>query len=84
MGFYPPASLVRDGQRRGVEVLPPDVNTSGATCALERGGVRVGLAYVKGVGEEPARALVDEREVSGPFRTVQDLRASVPRSTEPP
>ena len=23
MGFYPPASLVRDGQRRGVEVLPP-------------------------------------------------------------
>ena len=65
MGFYPPASLVRDGQRRGVEVLPPDVNTSGATCALERGGVRVGLAYVKGVGEEQARALVDEREVSG-------------------
>ena len=24
MGFYPPASLVRDAQRRGVEVLPPD------------------------------------------------------------
>ncbi len=32
MGFYPPASLVRDGQRRGVEVLPPDVNQSGAKC----------------------------------------------------
>ena len=78
MGFYPPASLVRDGQRRGVEVLPPDVNTSGATCALERGGVRVGLAYVKGVGEEQAWALVDEREVSGPFRTVQDLAVRAP------
>ncbi len=78
MGFYPPASLVRDGQRRGVEVLPPDVNTSGATCALERGGVRVGLAYVKGVGEEQARALVDEREVSGHFRTVQDLAVRAP------
>src|SRR5262245_23597537 len=25
MGFYPPATLVRDAQRRGVEVLPPDV-----------------------------------------------------------
>jgi error-prone DNA polymerase len=35
MGFYPPASLVRDGQRRGVEVLPPDVNKSAAKCALE-------------------------------------------------
>ena len=78
MGFYPPASLVRDGQRRGVEVLPPDVNTSGATCALERGGVRVGLAYVKGVGEEQARALVEERETNGPFRTVQDLAVRAP------
>jgi error-prone DNA polymerase len=34
MGFYPPASLVRDAQRRGVEVLPPDVNLSDARCAL--------------------------------------------------
>ena len=34
MGFYPPASLVRDAQRRGVEVLPPDVNLSETWCAL--------------------------------------------------
>src|SRR6187551_240064 len=34
MGFYPPASLVRDAQRRGVEVLPPDVNLSGTWCAI--------------------------------------------------
>ena len=35
MGFYPPASLVRDAQRRGVEVRPPDVNRSDARCSLE-------------------------------------------------
>ncbi len=35
MGFYPPASLVRDAQRRGVEVRSPDVNRSGARCSLE-------------------------------------------------
>ncbi len=34
MGFYPPASLVRDAQRRGVEVRPPDVNLSEARCSL--------------------------------------------------
>ena len=34
MGFYPPASLVRDAQRRGVEVRSPDVNLSGARCSL--------------------------------------------------
>ena len=39
MGFYPPASLVRDAQRRGVEVLPPDVNESDARCSLQRGQV---------------------------------------------
>ena len=32
MGFYPPASLVRDAQRRGVEVRPPNVNRSQAKC----------------------------------------------------
>src|SRR5262249_14431928 len=34
MGFYPPASLVRDAQRRGVDVRPPDVNLSGAKARL--------------------------------------------------
>ena len=38
MGFYPPASLVRDAQRRGVEVRPPDVNLSGSRCSLEPWG----------------------------------------------
>ena len=35
MGFYPPASLVRDAQRRGVEVRSPDVNLSEVWCSLE-------------------------------------------------
>jgi len=78
MGFYPPASLVRDAQRRGVEVLPPDVTRSGATCRIEGGAVRVGLAYIRGVGEKPANALVAERERGGPFRGVSDLAQRAP------
>ncbi|MFO7571226.1 MAG: error-prone DNA polymerase [Gaiellaceae bacterium] len=35
MGFYPPATLVRDAQRRGVDVLPVDVNLSGARTTVE-------------------------------------------------
>jgi error-prone DNA polymerase len=35
MGFYPPATLVRDAQRHGVEVLPVDVNLSAARCVVE-------------------------------------------------
>jgi error-prone DNA polymerase len=78
MGFYPPASLVRDGQRRGVETLPPDVNRSRAKCALEDGRVRLGLAYVRSVGEDDAEALVAEREGRGPFADVRDLAQRAP------
>jgi error-prone DNA polymerase len=73
MGFYPPASLVRDAQRRGVEVLGPDVNRSAARCALEGEAVRIGLEYVRSLGEEEARAVTAERERGGPFAGVRDL-----------
>src|SRR5947207_4795737 len=73
MGFYPPASLVRDAQRRRVEVRGPDVNRSAARCALEGEAVRIGLEYVRSVGEEEARAVVSERERGGPFRGVRAL-----------
>ena len=35
MGFYGPHVLVNDGKRHGVEVLPPDINRSGANCTVE-------------------------------------------------
>jgi error-prone DNA polymerase len=73
MGFYPPASLVRDAQRRGVEVQPPDVNRSAAACALEGEAVRVGLSYVRSLGEDEAEAVAAERERRGPFSDVREL-----------
>jgi error-prone DNA polymerase len=69
MGFYPPATLVRDGQRRGVETRPPDVNLSEVGCVLEDGAVRVGLKYVAGLGEDDAEAVVAAR----PFSSVREL-----------
>jgi error-prone DNA polymerase len=74
MGFYPPASLVRDGQRRGVEVRPPDVNLSAATCAIEDRAVRIGLGYVRSVGEEEAKAVAGGQ----PYEDVADLARRAP------
>ncbi len=91
MGFYPPATLVRDAQRRGVEVLPADVNISGARCTVElqtearlpdpRHAVRIGIAYLTTIGNDDAETLVAERERSGPFHDIGDLarRASLSR-----
>jgi error-prone DNA polymerase len=69
MGFYPPATLVRDGQRHGVETRPPDVNRSDAGCTIEDGAVRVGLKYVTGLGEDDAEAVAANR----PYSSVREV-----------
>jgi error-prone DNA polymerase len=82
MGFYPPATLVRDAQKRGVEVLPPHVNLSDAKCVVQDGKVRIGIEYVTSVGEDDAKALVEEREQGGPFRSVRELAQRAPLRRE--
>jgi error-prone DNA polymerase len=69
MGFYHPATLVKDAQRRGVEVLPVDVNHSGWKCRWEKGGVRLGLRFVKGLRETSGKAI----ESAQPYTTTDDL-----------
>ena len=76
MGFYPPSSLVRDAQRRGVEVRGPHVNRSEARCSIENGSaVRIGLGYVHSVGEDDAEAVA----AAQPYGDLGDLarRAAV-------
>jgi error-prone DNA polymerase len=47
MGFYHPASLVKDAQRRGVRFHPIDVQQSDWLCRVEPdGAIRLGLMYV--------------------------------------
>ena len=53
MGFYHPATLVKDAQRRGVRFAPIDVQQSGWRCAVEADGtVRLGLRYASGLRRE--------------------------------
>ncbi|MGO9883316.1 MAG: DNA polymerase III subunit alpha [Solirubrobacteraceae bacterium] len=81
MGFYPPDALVHEAQRRGVEVLAPDVNESGVECDAELAGlvgaplgrVRIGLGYIRGVRTDEVTALVAARERGGRFRSLSDL-----------
>jgi len=56
----------------GIEVLPPDVNSSQADFAVVEGKIRFGLNAVKNVGESAARAIVAARE-DGPFESVWDF-----------
>ncbi len=78
MGFYPPSSLVRDAQRRGVEVRPPHINRSRAECTIEEGAVRVGIGYVQSVGESEAL----EVEAGQPYSDLGDLARRPPVHTD--
>ena len=76
MGFYPPDALVHEAQRRGIEILPPDVNASEVGCTVTaEGGVRLGLGYVAGVRAD---------EVDGARRRPSCRRPVPARSTTSP
>ncbi len=80
MGFYHPASLVRDARHHGVEVRPVDVNHSGWRCRWEpeaagstvRGATRVGLRYVRGLRQE-AGERIEREQARAAFTSSQDL-----------
>ncbi|HWI22343.1 MAG TPA: DNA polymerase III subunit alpha [Baekduia sp.] len=76
MGFYPPDALIHEAQRRGIEVLAPDVNESDVECSVisvDRPAIRMGLGYVMGVKETEVRALVAARKDGGRFESLPDL-----------
>ncbi len=93
MGFYSPATIVKDAQRHGLKMLPVDVTCSEWMCTLEAvasgqwpvasktaGGtpaLRLGLRYVRGLREEGAQALVRARMLA-PFASIHDLTRRVP------
>jgi len=58
MGFYHPATLVKDAQRRGVRFHPIDVQHSDWLCRVEDdGGIRIGLMYVNGLRKDMGQAM---------------------------
>jgi error-prone DNA polymerase len=84
MGFYSPATLVKDAQRHGVEVRPVDVVFSMARADLERHSssrgvepqsppaVRIGFDSVGGLRRKTAERIVLERERDA-FEDLGDL-----------
>ncbi|NNE75142.1 MAG: error-prone DNA polymerase [Acidimicrobiales bacterium] len=71
MGFYSPHTLVQDARRHGVEILTPDLNASDATATLVGPNmVRMGLNYVRLVGDDLAEAIAAGR----PYASMEDLQ----------
>jgi len=65
-------------RRMGISVLPPDVNESDITFAVNTNGqIRFGLSAIKGVGEAAVIELILERKKNGPFKSIHELTRRV-------
>jgi error-prone DNA polymerase len=90
LGFYSPATLIKDAQRHGLHFNAIDINRSRHLFTIEDGRVRIGLKYVKGLRKNTAEAIVagraktDSGKGSGqvlthvPYTSVEDLAVRVP------
>jgi error-prone DNA polymerase len=78
MGFYHPATLVKDAQRHGVRFAPVDVQQSGWDCAVEEdGAVRLGLRFVAGLRAQVGQKIAGSWQLAAGsrFRSIEDLVA---------
>ena len=83
MGFYSPATLVKDAQRHGLRFKPIDVACSNWECFLEKlsnpqeHAVRIGMRYVKGLRQATAEEIARQRSIRK-FSSIEDLKQRIP------
>ena len=66
------AFLMTECREMGINVLPPDVNTSGINFSVDGESIRFGLGAVKGCGEAAAGKVIEARK-DGRFETFLDF-----------
>jgi error-prone DNA polymerase len=80
MGFYHPATLVKDAQRRGVRFAPVDVQVSDWNCTVEVDGtIRLGLRFVAGLRADVGQMIAAKGREQGIGNREQGRRGLRPR-----
>jgi DNA polymerase-3 subunit alpha len=69
---------MRTARQMGLKILRPDVNTSTLDWTMDKNGIRKSLATIKGVGENVAEAIIEEREANGPYASLEDMIDRLP------
>ncbi len=82
MGFYTPATIVKDAQRHGVRMVPVCVRESSWVCTVVSDDtVQLGFCVVNGLRKEHGEALVAERERVA-FDSLDDFKRRVELTKE--
>ncbi|MEY2527204.1 MAG: error-prone polymerase [Verrucomicrobiota bacterium] len=82
MGFYTPATIVKDGNRHGLKIKPVCVAQSDWQCTVVADDtIRLGFCVVNGLREEHVEGLVRQRQ-DRQFDSVDDFKRRVSLSKE--
>ena len=71
---------IAECREMGIEILPPDINESQADFTIVEEKIRFGLAAVKNVGLKAVKAIIEEREIRGPFKDIIDFCSRIDHS----
>ncbi|MBQ8460568.1 DNA polymerase III subunit alpha [bacterium] len=63
---------IEEALKKGIKVLPPDINHSLASFTPDGDNIRFGLASIKQVGEGVIEDIIKEREQNGEFKSIYD------------
>ena len=63
---------IEEALKKGIKVLPPDINHSMASFTPDGNNIRFGIASIKQVGEAVIEDIIKEREKNGPFKSIYD------------
>ena len=66
------ASYIAYCRKKGIKLLPPDVNHSDVSFTVENGAIRFALLGIKNVGQNPVGAILQERQ-KGYFESFYDF-----------
>src|SRR5882762_2089926 len=82
MGFYTPATIVKDARRHGLKIKPVCVSQSNCRCTVVSDDtVRLGFYLVNGLRQEHAEELVRQRQ-DRQFDSLDDFKRRMPLSKE--
>ena len=60
-------------RQMGIKILTPDINRGYGDFSVDEGGIRYGLAAIKGVGLPVIDSIVKERELYGEYKNLEDF-----------
>lgn len=70
---------IRECERMGIEVLPPDINESFSDFSVvpRTRNIRFGLTTIKNFGAGISESIIEERKTNGPYASLQDFLSRI-------